>query len=210
MKTHRIVLLAAGFGLAAGTMAVAQDATTYRATLQPLNEKVTGSAAAGEITFTVSGDEIVVKETVSGVPASIEHWQHFHGFVEAGKAAACPDASADANGDGIVDVIETGPVAGETMVPFNDSPMDMDVVHGAYPVAGADGSFTYDKTISLKGLEDAFAAHFNGQSLDLDQRVLFVHGVPETAELPATVASLGDIPATTTLPIACGKIEKAN
>lgn len=53
------------------------------------------------------------------------------------------------------------------------------------------------------------ASEFDGQSLDLERRVLFVHGAPAEMDLPATVGSLGPIPAQTTLPIACGTIERA-
>lgn len=46
-------------------------------------------------------------------------------------------------------------------------------------------------------------------ALDLDHRVVFIHGVLPITQLPASVASLGPIPAHTTLPIACGRIERA-
>jgi hypothetical protein len=42
--------------------------------------------------------------------------------------------------------------------------------------------------------------------LDLDRRVVFIHGVPAATALPASVQSLGTVPAQVTLPIACGKI----
>ena len=44
---------------------------------------------------------------------------------------------------------------------------------------------------------------------DFERRVIFLHGVPEDAQLPDTVQSLGDVPAHVTLPIACGEIRKA-
>ena len=112
------------------------------------------------------------------------------------------------NGDGIIDLMETVPAAGTTMVPFTDDPVAMDVAHGIYPKASAAGTYTYKQTMSLKGLTAAFAKAFNDQNLDLDKRVLFIHGVVPTSKLPATVASLGPIPADVTLPIACGTIER--
>jgi hypothetical protein len=69
-------------------------------------------------------------------------------------------------------------------------------------------SYSYEKTVSLKTLKAAFAAKFPGQQLDFDQRVVFLHGVPASTKLPTTVASLDDIPAQATLPIACGEIKK--
>ncbi len=183
---------------------------TYSATFTPLNSNVTGSDAAGNVTFTITGDQLTIQVTATGVPPDTEHWQHFHGFAEGDKHAACPSASEDANGDGIIDLIETEPVAGTTMVPLNDDPVNMDIPTDTYPTAGADGAYSYEKTVSLKAMQDAFAAQFPGQSLDLDRRVVFLHGTASSASLPDTVASLGDIPAQVTLPIACGQLVKVD
>ena len=45
----------------------------------------------------------------------------FHGFAD-NRAATCPSGTADANGDGIIDLIETELTVGTTMVPFTDGP----------------------------------------------------------------------------------------
>ena len=135
------------------------------------------------------------------------HWQHFHGFKD-NNDAACPTEAADVNHDGIIDLIETEPAAGTTMVPFDEDPAAMDVGGGTYPKAGADGTFQYQKTVSLKALDAAFAKAFGDKDLDLDRRVVFVHGVLESTELPDSVASLGTVPARVTLPIACGEIKR--
>ncbi|HMN56213.1 MAG TPA: hypothetical protein PKE15_03120, partial [Ottowia sp.] len=66
----------------------------------------------------------------------------------------------------------------------------------------------YHETVSLPALEQAFAKAFPGQQLDLNKRVVFIHGVPAGTALPASVQSLGPIPAQVTLPIACGQIER--
>jgi hypothetical protein len=84
----------------------------------------------------------------------------------------------------------------------------MDVAHGTYPKASGAGAYTYRQTVSLKGLTAAFAKAFNDPTLDLDRRVVFIHGVVATPKLPASVASLGPIPADVKLPIACGRIER--
>jgi hypothetical protein len=120
-----------------------------------------------------------------------------------------PAARNDTDGDGIIDLIETEPVAGTTMVPFHDDPVSMEISRDTYPAAGTDGSYSYEKTVSLNALKDAFAAKFPGQQLDLDRHVVFLHGVPTSTTLPATVASVDDIPAQVTLPIACGEIKRA-
>ncbi len=180
---------------------------TYYAQLAPMNTSVTGSRTIGVARFTVNGDDLDINITVRGAPPNTVHWQHFHGFKD-GRMATCVTQAADKNGDGIVDLIETGPASGTTMVPFDSAPAAMDIAHGTYPEASADGSYTYHQVVSLKDLSAAFAKAYPGQTLDLDKRVIYIHGVPGDTTLPSTVASLGPIPAQVTLPIACGKIEQ--
>ena len=205
---HTLLMAAAPAGLPAVAGAqTGQSDAVYVARLDALNTTVTGSKAAGEATFTIKGDSLTIAVNASGVPKDIEHWQHFHGFTD-GRAAACPAPSADANHDGIIDVVETGAAAGTTMVPFSGDPVSMDVPHGTYPKASATGTLQYRQTVSLSALEAAFAKAFDGQKLDLDRRVVFVHGIPAASKLQASVASLGPIPAQVTLPIACGKITR--
>ncbi len=205
---HALLVAAAAAGLPAVAGAqTGQSDAVYVARLAALNTTVTGTKAAGEATFTIKGDSLTIAVNASGVPKDIEHWQHFHGFTD-GRAAACPAPSADANHDGIIDVVETGAAAGTTMVPFSGDPVSMDVPHGTYPKASATGTLQYRETVSLSALEVAFAKAFDGQKLDLDRRVVFIHGIPAASKLQASVASLGPIPAQVTLPIACGKITR--
>ncbi len=206
---HALLMAAAAAGLpaVAGAQTGPSNAV-YVAHLSALNTTVTGSKAVGEATFTIKGDSLTIAVNASGLPKDIEHWQHFHGFTD-GRAAVCPAHSADANGDGIIDVVETGAAAGTTMVPFSGDPVSMDVPHGTYPKASATGTLQYRETVSLSALEAAFAKAFDGQKLDLDRRVVFIHGIPAASKLKTSVASLGPIPAQVTLPIACGKITRA-
>lgn len=214
MKGHLRSLAALGIaGLLAGVgampMALAQPTDViYRAELTPLNPTITGTDAYGEALFTISGDDLNMQITMRGLPQEIEHWQHLHGFAEGERDATCATANEDANGDRIIDLTETEPVSGTTMVPFNDDPVAMKIPQDSYPTAGDDGRYFYERTVSLKAMEEAFAKQFPGQHLDLDHRVVYVHGVPEATILPGTVASLADIPAQVTLPIACGEIER--
>lgn len=189
------------------TAAGAQSSAVYVAKLAALNTSVTGTAAVGKVTFTVEGDSLTIATDATGLPKDITHWQHFHGFKD-GHASACPAKSADANGDGIIDLIETEPAAGTTMVPFTDDPVSMDVAHGTYPKATAGGALHYRQTVSLSALQEAFGKAFDGQKLDLEKRVVFLHGVPSDTKLATSVASLGPIPAQVTLPIACGKVTR--
>lgn len=211
MKTHFFerLILTGLMGMVATPMVAMGAEDAYVAHLQPMNSKVSGHDATGEARFTIAGDQLTISIDVQGVPPNIEHWQHFHGFKD-GRAAACPTAAADLNGDAIIDLIETESVAGTTMVPFNADPVAMNVPSNTYPKASADGSFKYTKTVSLKAMKGAFGKAFGDADLHLDKRVIFIHGVPPATTLPGSVASLGTKPAQVTLPIACGKIERAS
>lgn len=211
MKQKKFLMLATAVGalaLVAGCASTAPGTTRYVAQLQPMNTAVTGGATSGQASFTERNGELVMDVQVKGAPAGIEHWQHFHGFKD-GQPATCPTAASDANHDGIVDLIETGASSGTTMVPFISHPASMDIAHGAYPVADASGAYHYRVTLAVSELQAAFAKQFPGQKLDLDRRVVFIHGVPAATRLPKSVQSLGPIPAQVTLPIACGVIRKA-
>lgn len=208
MKAIQILGACAATALLAGCAATtnAPSAATYAAQLHPLNTAVTGSPTMGEARFVQRGNELDIDIRVQGAPAGIVHWQHFHGFAD-GSPATCPGAAADANGDGIIDLMETAPTSGTTMVPFISEPQSMDIPGGTYPTADAAGTYEYRVTVPLDALQAAFGKAFPHQRLDLDRRVVFIHGVPADTALPGSVQSLGPIPAQTTLPIACGVIE---
>ena len=209
--TIRLLCAAAIIGLPGTPIALAGSPgdgqpTVYVAKLHPLNTEVAGLKTAGEARFSINGDTLTITISAEKLPPDIVHWQHFHGFKD-DSDATCPTEAADLNHDGIIDLIETEPASGTTMVPFDEDPVAMDIGGGTYPKAGTDGTFQYQKTVSLKALDAAFAKAFGEKELNLDRRVVFVHGILESTELPASVASLGTIPARVTLPIACGEIE---
>jgi hypothetical protein len=203
-----IVLTSAAYlALVGATPTKADSPSIYVADLHPLNTKVTDLETTGEAKFSVSGDALTITIKAQKLPPEIAHLQHFHGFKD-NRDASCPAAAADKNDDGIIDLIETEPTSGTTMVPFHDDPVSMEIVRDTYPKASADGSFQYEETVSLKDLEAAFAKAFGGKTLDLDRRVVFIHGVLPSTKLPESAASLGTIPAQVTLPIACGEIKR--
>lgn len=208
MHAPRLCALAIAIGalaLAAPAASSAADAQ-FTASLHPLNAEVAHAHTRGEAKLAEHDGMLTIDIQVHGAPANMEHWQHFHGFID-DQPAHCPTMANDANHDGYIDLIETEKVSGTTMVPFIAQPASMDVAHGHYPTADAKGDYHYTATVALKDLDAAFAKAFPDQRLDLARRVIYIHGVPADTKLPATVASLGPIPAQVTLPIACGQIE---
>jgi len=201
--------LIAAIAISSATGACLQDAhaQTYRAKLTAVNSEKIGSAPAGEAILKVVGDKLEVHIKMHAVPVNIEHWEHFHGFPDA-RVAKCITPDLDSNKDGFLDLLETEPASGTTMVPFNDKPEEMVIPTHTYPHAGPKGDFDYTKMVPLAALADKFASVYKGQSIDLDRRVIYVHGVPSDSALPGSVGSLGPVPSHVTLPIACGTIEK--
>jgi hypothetical protein len=192
---------------AQGSSANSRAKTVYVAQLHPMNAKVTGLKTTGVARFTIQGDSLTISVKVKDAAPGITHWQHFHGFKD-GRAASCATAAADANHDGIIDLIETEPASGTTMVPFIDDPVRMNVAEGTYPKASAAGRYQYRSTVLLAALSAAFSKAFGGSKLDLDRRVVLIHGTAKT--LPGSAASLGPIPSTVTSPIACGMIQRGS
>ena len=180
---------------------------TYVANLEGLNSTITNMTTSAQAKFILTNDSLFVTIDARGVAPGIEHWQHFHGFAD-GQSASCADPTNDQNKDGIIDVVETEKTSGTTMVPFNEKSAEMNVGSDTYPKAGDDSTYHYEARIPLAQLKASFAKAFGDSALNLDKRVLYIHGVPSDTKLPTTVASLGDIPASVTLPIACGKINK--
>lgn len=189
--------------------AAAQEAEgMWRADLMPLNTTVAGSEAAGTATITVMGDMLTIQVDATGTAPGIAHLQHFHGFAEGYAPAACPGADADVNGDGVIDVTETAVTAGTTMLPFDEDPAGMDLLGGDFPIADANGAYSYKQSLALPIMMNAFNDKFPGQQLDLDRRVVFLHGVRESAAVPDSAQSVGGVPARITLPIACGELRR--
>lgn len=184
--------------------------TTYKAEIVPLNANKIGTSAHGTASLELTDTELTITIEMFGTPASTEHWEHFHGFPD-GRAAEIATAAQDVNGDGFVDLMETESVSGTTMVPFDDAPEHMDIPHDRYPVADADGHFAYTKVVPLAELQDNFTNAFGSRDLQLDRRVIYIHGVPADLQLPDSVAGMvGMFDAHVTLPIAVGKIVRVD
>ena len=184
--------------------------TKYKAEIVPLNATKIGSSAHGTATFEVTADQLTIQIEMFDTPANTEHWEHFHGFPD-GRPAAIATEANDINHDGFVDLMETETTSGTTMVPFDDAPENMDIPHDRYPVADDRGYFAYTKQVPLKTLTTNFEQAFGSADLQLDKRVVYIHGVPANLNLPDTVAGMvGHFDAHVTLPIAVGKIEKVS
>lgn len=191
------------------------EGATYVANLHPLNARVQNAldpdrrtprgVARGKAYFRVVDGELQAVVNVSGAePADGEafpeglHAQHIH------AADRCPTMSADANGDGIVDVIEGVPFYGPILVPLDGQIGNTTSEIPSFPVAmGPFGSYEYEAAAPLAMLIDAI-----GEPLDLANRHVVIHGVDLDTPLPGSVQTLGGLPPQITLPVACGELHR--
>lgn len=180
----------------------------FTARLSPVNQDLLDSTPSGEASIEIRSDSMIITVDAQGLPPDMAHLQHFHGF-EDGSAARCPGADADANDDGVVDVTETAPMAGTTMVPFHGDPANMEIQAETYPRADAQGAYSYRHAVSLEAVRSAFQEKFGGD-LALSDRVVFIHGVPDNVALPETAETKAGLPVRESLPIACGELESVS
>lgn len=192
--------------------AIPENAEVYAAQLRPINPTVTDRNVFGNALFVVNGTEMTVYVDAVGLAPGQNHLQHYHGFTN-GQDATCPPANADTNGDGIVDITETEPYTGQTLVPFHDQPASLEGLLSPerFPIATAPyGLIDYQQTVPVGELESALQREYSIPSLNLEQRTVFLHGIESDASLPDTVQSIANVPAQTTLPIACGEIVRVD
>ncbi len=164
-----------------------------------------GAPPVGMVSIRRKGDQLEFNLRGTGFDRDM-HLVHIHGFAEADpRESVCPTMAADTNGDGFIDLIETRPVAGVTMVPFTDDPASLKIQAETYPKPNEAGKVRYHKTVDLQALENAMEEQF-ATPPSLGRRVVFIHGAPEDTDLPDTVQSLEGVPAEVTIPIACAEL----
>lgn len=203
-----ILTMALAFFAVSMTSAQGQSADethAYVAKISEINPQLTKGDVSGQAIFIIANGQLKITLVVKGLSPGM-HLQHIHGFMT-DKAATCPPANADKNGDGIIDLVETEPYAGTTLIPFNGDPVGLKIKSDTYPVADKNGVLTYEMTVPLDKLNAAIKKEYGIDNLSLENRVIFIHGVPESTSLPNTVQSLPGVPAYVTVPIACGVIK---
>lgn len=176
-------------------------------TATPLNP----TTASGTATFSLTGDALTVTVDAAGADTSTTIRQHVH------VNGACPTQAADTNADGFIDGVEAGAVVGLVLVPLDGDISTQSAGATGFPVSDATGAYEWADTVSFSTLiSDLTAADpdpndqlakLTGTDIELDTRVVQLHGVADTLALPGTVAALPGLTPQQSLPIACGAIE---
>jgi hypothetical protein len=179
---------------------------TATATLTPMN----GENAGGTVTFTLTGDQLVVSVLVDGADPNMAHAQHVH------FGASCPTAAADTNSDGFIDALEGRAIYGGILIPLDGDISTQAAGLTTLPTADANGEYEWADTTSFITLLNDLTAtdpdpndgivKLPSLDLNIDNRTVVLYGVADTSTLPATVlAPAGQTPQQA-LPIACGAI----
>ena len=175
---------------------------TFQARLTPLNSNVSGLInGTAEIVF--EGDTFEARTNVIDAPDST-HPQYIY------LGSTCPDPSADSNQDSFIDGIEVQSTAGKIIIPLDDDLATQS--SGSFPIGV---SYQYNESTSFLEMvselkmpdddaTDSVTRLGQNDEIDLDGRVVIIHGVPASATLPMTVRGVDGATAQETLPIACG------
>ena len=184
----------------------------YLAIFETVNPQIT-SKITGAFTFSREKDidEVVGDVRITNAGPALLHAQTVR------LGTRCPIATDDTNGDGIIDAKEGEAVYGKIYFPLDGDLASASSHDGEFPVGDVYGNYIWARmTKFTKFISDLRSAdHSDGyfklgpkEPMDLEGRVVVVHGVDAAADLPATVSSVGRSVAYQTLPIACGVIGK--
>lgn len=194
------VLGIAGLGFALpGSASAAADATSYQATLNPLNH----ASASGDFTLSLDGTSATITEHVSGLAQTFSgnpypHVQHIH----IGAQGTCPTMSADKNGDGVISTVEGQSAYGAIGTTLSTSGDTSPKAGTTLTVAPSGGTFTYSRTFDL----DATTV----SSIQDGTGVIVVHGLdPSTLSKQAQGEKselVPSLPLAATSPALCGSL----
>lgn len=181
---------------------------TYMAELKPVNTAVAGEAY-GSFTFHKDHDLIVADIRLNDSAPIATQIQKVH------LGNACPTEADDTNNDGYIDVLESGQVTGQVIIPLDGDLSSQYGLLGKYPITDAWGSYVYSQTSSFSLFyKDLLEPDINPEDevvkinspLGLTGKTVVIYGMEEDVEMPETVATNNDLTPKQTLPIACGVI----
>ncbi len=191
-----------------------EASTAYQAKLTPLNGKASGTIS-GSLNIIRDEDQLIFHVRFSGGPKeAIAHIQNIR------TGTKCPTEEADLNHDGFIDIIESMPYFGDTLIPLDG---DVNTQKGGanyWPVTDPFGDYQYSEIASYSrfyedlkkednDLNDDLVKLTQEETINLIGKVIVIHGVPSSMNLPGSVATRGPYANFQTLPIACGVITKA-
>lgn len=169
----------------------------YKALLRPLNTQANGFLPSGGAEVKANETELLVK-TYLDDDTKVTHIQDIR------EGTRCPTQADDANGDGFIDVTEAAAVVGPVMIALDG---DLDSHEGGQTDYPRGGSFTYTRQAKMDNVIKEAQALRRGV-FQFEGKVVLIHGTSDLLKVPATVATINDLPRNLTLPIACGILKR--
>lgn len=144
-----LVALPAALALTVGasSQAAAEGTGAFQINLAQLND----SGSKGTAMLSLQGNRLTVKIESEGLVPGQPHAQHLHGSTD-GHDFHCPDASADTNGDGVINNTEATVDYGNINISLTTKgPTDMmsGLAVDRMPVADAQGKLSYQRTLTV-------------------------------------------------------------
>ena len=165
---------------------------SFKAILRPYNFNLAGWIPSGMADIKIEGDQIEIKSWLDD-SANVMHRQNIH------LGSRCPGVDDDINHDGFVDFNESKKVAKEVFLPLVQDLDSLSLDENNYPI----GNFSYYATASVRSLSQKLK-----QNLNFAGKVIIVTGVASNRGLPITVSQENNQTRESSIPIACGVIER--
>jgi hypothetical protein len=188
-----------------GASAQQPDATRFTANLAPV--PLNGAQASGTYNISLNGSQATITGQISGLAATFmgdpyPHVQHIHG----GANGVCPIATADANSDGVINVMEGAPSYGGILTTLSTSGDTSPAAGTNVQTAPSGATVNYNRTITLD--QATLTALRNGNA------VIVVHGLDPATAAPAAGNSPSELvpslPLAATAPALCGTLTAAS
>lgn len=176
----------------------------YVAFLRTVNSSLNGYIPYGRAEFSLKEDELKVV-TYLDDDQRVMHMQRIH------SGRRCPTLEDDLNGDGLIDIVEAEKALGEVILPLDNDLSSRAAGEGKYPIGSA---FTYIRSAKwssiLEDLKKSYKEGYmvlQGEHLNLENKVVLIHGTSATTLVPTTLETKDDLEPHISVPIACGIIK---
>ncbi|MFF4948205.1 hypothetical protein ACWC2K_18080 [Streptomyces chattanoogensis] len=174
----------------------------YQINLNQLN----GSRGKGTAMLSLNGTRLTVKIESEGLVPGQPHAQHLHGSTD-GHDFQCPDASADTDGDGIINNTEATVHYGDiniSLTTSGDTSPDSGLAVDRMPKADAQGNLSYERTIPVSQdvVDHIKDLHIVQHGIDPNGNNKYDFGVGKSELDPK-------LPQEATAPADCGIVEGA-
>lgn len=176
----------------------------YVAYLRTINSSVNGYIPYGRAELSLKEDELKVV-TYLDDDQRVMHMQRIH------TGRRCPTLEDDLNNDGFIDIIEAEQALGEVILPLDNDLSSRQAGEDKYPIGS---NFTYTRSASWSGIiEDLKQPYKEGYfvlkdgHLNLQNRVILIHGTAFSGLVPTTLATTEGMEPHLSVPIACGIIQ---